>query len=71
MQKILIQNGSIVFEDSIQKADLLLENGKIMQIDSKIIAKNADVIDATNKFIFPAFIDIHTHLREQIGRAHV
>ncbi len=64
MQKILIQNGSIVFEDSIQKADLLLENGKIMQIDSKIIAKNADVIDATNKFIFPAFIDIHTHLRE-------
>lgn len=64
MQRLLIQNGSVVFENTVKKQDILIENGKIVKIESNIQLDNVQTIDAEGKHIFPAFIDIHTHLRE-------
>jgi len=66
MMKILIKNGHIIdtLENIDGKYDILLENGKIVQIEKEIESKEAEIIDAKNKMIFPGLIDMHTHLRE-------
>lgn len=61
--KILIKNGTIINFDSTQKANVLIENGKIAQICKT--EPNADkIIDAKGKLIFPGLIDIHVHFRD-------
>ncbi len=42
--------------------DLLLSDGKIAEIRKSIIASGALVIDASNKWITPGIIDIHSHM---------
>lgn len=42
--------------------DVLVNNGKIDKIASRIEEANATVIDGTDKKLFPGFIDAHTHL---------
>ena len=60
--KLLIKNASLVNADEIVEANLLIENGKISDIGKEI--KGADKeIDAKGQYVFPGFIDLHTHLR--------
>jgi len=48
-----------------EKADLLIEDGKIAAIGAKDSAKKgAEVIDVKDCLVVPGLIDIHTHLRE-------
>lgn len=45
------------------ETDVLVENGKIAAIDRNIEKKqNIEVIECKNQFLFPGFIDVHTHL---------
>lgn len=66
MKKILITGGSIVNDDGVTKADVLIGvTGEIEQIAPKIQkVKDADVIDATGHLLFPLLIDCHVHFRE-------
>jgi dihydropyrimidinase len=67
--KMLIRNGKVCLENAIAAADLLIENGKIAALGSFPDAiPDAKVIDAKGLFVLPGFIDIHTHLDDQIGR---
>jgi imidazolonepropionase-like amidohydrolase len=61
---IFIKNGTInTITNGIIQGDILIENGKIIEIGKKIVAPlDAEIIDAQGKFIFPGFIDAHTHL---------
>lgn len=60
--RLLIKNAHLVNADKIVEADLLVENGKIAGIGKNL--KGADKeIDAKGKYVFPGFIDLHTHLR--------
>jgi len=51
---------------SIAKAptveDVLIENGKIAKIGKNLSSKGANIIDGKGSFLFPGFIDVHTHL---------
>ena len=59
---ILIKNGTIVTAAAQYKADLFIEGQQISAI-GKNLSNNADqVIDATDKLIFPGGIDPHVHL---------
>ena len=42
--------------------DLLLSEGKIMEIGESISAPGVLVVDATDKWITPGIIDIHSHM---------
>ena len=59
--RTLIRNGQLVLENEIFHGDLLIEDDHIKSISEKIIEPAEKVIDADNCFVFPGFIDTHTH----------
>jgi dihydropyrimidinase len=70
--KVLIRNGKVCFENVIEASDILVENGKIAALGSLPDAiPSARIIDAKGLFVLPGFIDIHTHLDDQIGRFYL
>lgn len=44
--------------------DILIEENKIIELSESISEKADRVIDATDRFVMPGFIDLHVHLRE-------
>ncbi len=61
---MIIKNGNVVLKNSVEKKDILIENGKIVKIADSIAANGDTVIDATGKHVFPGLIDMHVHLRD-------
>ncbi|KID42055.1 cytosine deaminase [Fructilactobacillus fructivorans] len=57
---MIIKQGYI--ENSKQKQDLLIKDGKIKRIANHIDAPEEKVIDANGKLIIPPFVDSHVHL---------
>lgn len=67
MKSILIKNGTVINPDNKnpeQKADILVEDGKIQEIAQKLKVKADKTIDARGKFVSAGLIDMHAHLRE-------
>lgn len=60
--KLLFQGGTVVSGDGRTQADVLVENEKILSVGSQIDAKGAKVLDVSGKYLFPGFIDSHTHM---------
>lgn len=60
--KKLIKNGTLITEDEIKIADILIEDEKIIQVSSGIIESNLEIIDAEGKLIMPGGVDAHVHL---------
>ena len=61
---MIIRNGNVVLKNSVEKKDIWIENGKIVQIADNIPANGGQEIDAAGKHVFPGLIDMHVHLRE-------
>ncbi|MDZ4687470.1 MAG: dihydropyrimidinase [Planctomycetaceae bacterium] len=60
---LLIQNGEVVTADARYRADILCDGETIAHIGANLGAPaDAEVIDATGKFVFPGFIDPHVHI---------
>jgi imidazolonepropionase-like amidohydrolase len=63
--KILIRNATIVpvEGETLQRGDLLIEDGKIEAVAVEIpVPEGAKIIDASEMFVYPGFIDGYTHL---------
>lgn len=63
---LLIKNGRVIdpknkIEDNL---DILIEKGKISKIGKSIKENEAKAIDASEKIVCPALVDMHTHIRE-------
>ncbi len=61
--KILIKNAQVVNPEKTEKNDVLINNTKIEKVGKKINVKADKEIDASGKYLFPGFIDLHTHFR--------
>jgi dihydropyrimidinase len=63
---LLIKNGEIVTANERYRADIWCEEETITRIAPEIEppagVPSVEVIDATDKFVFPGFIDPHTHI---------
>src|SRR5215475_12737995 len=62
---VVIKNGTIltVTHGKIENGSIYIHNGKIAAIGATVQAPaNAQVIDATGKFVMPGVIDSHSHL---------
>ncbi len=64
--KILIQNGYVLDPESKREGtyDVLIEGNKIVKVAEKIDETVDRVIDATDCYVMPGFIDLHVHLRD-------
>ncbi|MGE6752417.1 amidohydrolase [Rossellomorea sp. NPDC071047] len=66
MNSILLKNATIypITSKPIQNGSLLIKDGKIKQIYSHSVepSREDSVYDCQGKFLFPGFIDSHTHL---------
>lgn len=60
---LLIRNGTIVTSESEYQADIFVADETITAIGRNLQAPpDAEVIDATGKYVFPGFIDPHVHI---------
>ncbi len=59
--QLVIKNGTIVTASDVYKADIGIENGKIVSLAEKICLDGVPVVDATNQYILPGMIDAHVH----------
>src|SRR5918912_230892 len=64
-QRLLIRNGFVVSLDptlgEIPNADVLVEDGKIVEVGPGRTASEAEEIDATGMIVMPGFVDTHRH----------
>ncbi|MEG1548381.1 MAG: dihydropyrimidinase [Clostridia bacterium] len=67
--KTLISNGIVVNANGSKKMDVLVENGWITAVGEGLCAQGAELIDAAECYVFPGFIDTHTHLDLDTGSA--
>ena len=56
----VIKNGTVVTHDLTYEADVLIEDGKIIEIGRNL--SGTDELDATGCYVMPGGIDPHTHL---------
>lgn len=60
-KKILLKNANLVLSNKILKADILLNHSKIEKISEHILCENCEEIDLKEKYLGPAFVDVHIH----------
>ncbi|MGL5150198.1 MAG: N-acetylglucosamine-6-phosphate deacetylase [Clostridium sp.] len=56
---MLIKNCKIIFADRIEEGSVLIENGKIKEINPT--SYEGETIDGNGRYLSPGFIDIHIH----------
>ena len=59
--KYLFKNGTVVSGRGTRRADVLVEDEKILQVGRNLCDPLARVVDVTGKLLIPGFIDAHTH----------
>jgi alpha-D-ribose 1-methylphosphonate 5-triphosphate diphosphatase len=65
-QDWLIKNGRVVTRDGIQEnTDILIQNGRIMNIGSDLPPCDVPRIDASGLLVMPGFIDLHSDAIEK------
>lgn len=64
MPTIKIINATIVNENQLFEADVLIKNGRIEKIASSIADGADQIIDASGKYLLPGCIDDQVHFRE-------
>jgi len=58
-----IKGGTVVNADISQRADVLVDDGKIVAVGSKLdVPAGAEVVDAGGCYVVPGGIDPHTHM---------
>lgn len=65
MTKFILTNATIypITSSPIANMDVLIDNGKIAQIGKNIpLQADTKIIDCSGSYLFPGFIDVHTHL---------
>jgi len=69
--RIFIKGGTVVTATETTRADVLIDGEKVVALlgDGADIPEAADVIDATDRLVFPGSVDAHTHMEIPFGAA--
>jgi dihydroorotase len=63
MHDLILKGGSVATVEGVRAVDVAITDGVIAALDEGLSAAGR-IIDCTGQWIGPAFVDIHTHLRE-------
>lgn len=71
-ERILITGGTVLSQDptigNLDRGDVLIDKGVIVEVGPSIEAADARVIDATDHYVLPGFIDTHRHNWQSVLR---
>ncbi|MQS74898.1 dihydroorotase [Companilactobacillus halodurans] len=67
--KLLIKNAKLFYAKRLINCEILIEDGKFVNIAEKIPAEGIKTIDAGFKLVTPGLVDVHVHFREP-GQVH-
>lgn len=63
--RTLLTGGTVVSMDpavgDLERGDVLIEDGVIVEVAEAIVAPDAETIDATDRIVMPGFVDTHRH----------
>ena len=62
--KTLFKNANVYTKNGFEVKDFTIDGNKLHVLDSLSATSFDNVIDCTNKYIVPGFVDVHVHLRE-------
>ncbi|MDB2349133.1 dihydroorotase family protein [Alphaproteobacteria bacterium] len=61
---LIIKNGKVFYKNKFTISNVIIHNGKILEISDNIKSYNAKkIIDAKNQTVIPGVIDVHFHVR--------
>jgi dihydropyrimidinase len=58
---LLIKSGTLITASDTFQADILVKDGKIVEIGQALHVPDAEPVDALNKLVLPGGVDAHTH----------
>jgi len=62
---IVISGGTVIHATSTERADVLIRDGRVVDVGVDLDRPaGATIIDASECWVGPGFVDLHTHLRE-------
>lgn len=64
---LVIKNGTIVNSNGSFLGDIGVVDGKIAALKESISSESSQLLDATNRLVFPGIIDAHTHMEHGSG----
>lgn len=68
MTQTIVRNGTVVSLDpdvgDLDEADVLIEDGEIVEVGTGLSASNAEEIDASDHVVIPGLVDSHIHLAQ-------
>ena len=67
MSRLLFIGGAVVTAEGSFRADVLVEDEKIVAVGTDVPANGAETVDASGKLVMPGFIDAHTHMDMPFG----
>jgi dihydroorotase len=65
-ERLLLKGGRVIDPGRAVDADfdLLIVDGRVEELETRVAARGAEVVDVSGLVVCPGFIDLHTHLRE-------
>ncbi|MEX1994442.1 MAG: dihydropyrimidinase, partial [Steroidobacteraceae bacterium] len=61
---LLIRGGTVVTAEETRRADVLCDEGRIVQVGPDLAAPaRTEVVDAGGQYVMPGGIDPHTHMQ--------
>jgi len=67
MSGLLFSGGTVVSAEGSYRADVLVEDEKIVAVGTNLDTDGAETVDASGKLVMPGFIDAHTHMDMPFG----
>jgi dihydropyrimidinase len=67
MSGLLFSGGTVVSAEGSYRADVLVEDEKIVAVGTNLDTEDAETVDASGKLVMPGFIDAHTHMDMPFG----
>jgi dihydropyrimidinase len=61
MGRVLLRGGQIITDTLTYPADILMDDGKIVNLGKGLRAEGAQVVDVAGKLVLPGGVDPHTH----------